>query len=414
MNHLDTLDSAIDQWLRTAYPERLRQPTGRIRQPFVDPGTGYEDVLWDWDAYFACLGLSRYAGEDPRIGIHARGCVEGLLERQGPDGSVPYAVMAHHGSDSPAQDRPSDSPRNSAKPLLAQFACLAHTCGGGDVAWLGGLREALGRHVEHWFATQSCRFDLLTWRSHRGSGADNHPAYFQRPHDSVADPYLNSLMVLECRALAAIHRATGSDPTPWERRADDLSAAIERWLWDPIDGTYYAIDVGQGDPGPVRTPADWAVPLKFRSWVMVLPLVAGVAAGDRAERVVHEHLLPTNQLRSRFGLRSLARCEPAYRVFADFNPSDWCGPVWVVSTYLGFRALLRYGYRAEAEALATDHLAALAADHRQHGVLHEYYHPETGCGLTHPGFVNWNSCAALMAPELTTGTDHCRHWTSFE
>jgi putative isomerase len=202
---------------------------------------------------------------------------------------------------------------------------------------------------------------------------------------------------MECRELAAMHTATNGDPAPWEERADALADSIEKWLWDPIDGAYYAIDVGVVDAGKVRTPADWAVPLKFRSWVMVMPLVAGVAAEARAERVVREHMLPPAQLRSPYGLRSLARCEPSYRVFADHNPSDWLGPVWVVANYLGFRALLQYGYVPEAEALAVDHLACLAADYEANGVLHEYYHPEEGYGMTHPGFVNWNTCATLMA-----------------
>ena len=101
--------------------------------------------------------------------------------------------------------------------------------------------------------------------------------------------------------------------------------------------------------------------------------------------------------------------KPAFQVFSNYNPSDWCGPVWIISTYLAFRSLMRYGRTNEAEKLAADHLACLAADYRDNGCLHEYYEPTTGKGLTHPGFVNWNSCANLLGKELETGTDHT-HW----
>ena len=30
----------------------IKKPLGELTQPFVDPGTGYEDILWEWDAIF--------------------------------------------------------------------------------------------------------------------------------------------------------------------------------------------------------------------------------------------------------------------------------------------------------------------------------------------------------------------------
>ena len=52
-----------------------------------------------------------------------------------------------------------------------------------------------------------------------------------------------------------------------------------------------------------------------------------------------------------------------------------------------------------------DHLACLAKDYQANGCLHEYYEPDTGEGLTHPGFVNWNS-ASLFSLELESGDDY--------
>ena len=60
---MDELGSAIDRWARAAYPDRLRPPLGAIAHPYVDPGAAYTDVLWDWDAYFCCVGLQAFAAD---------------------------------------------------------------------------------------------------------------------------------------------------------------------------------------------------------------------------------------------------------------------------------------------------------------------------------------------------------------
>lgn len=193
-----------------------------------------------------------------------------------------------------------------------------------------------------------------------GFGNGDNPAYFQRPHDSVADPFCNAMMVRECQSLAEIARRTGGDVAKWAARASALTDAINDHLWDPIDQTYYCIDVGKGDPGKVRTPTNWVVPLKIRACNMMMPLWAGVATPEKAAAVIDKHLLDPKGLRSPHGLYIMSPQEPAFQIFTNYNPSDWCGPVWVISTYLAFRALMNYGRVEEARAMAADHLACLA------------------------------------------------------
>ena len=402
----------IDQWLRGCFRDRLRPAAGGVQHPYVDPGAAYTDVLWDWDAYFSCVGFSYLADSDEAvardIGTYAKGCVDNFVEFIRSDGSIPYAVMVQFvkGPDSDGVRSP-EAPRNNCKPLLAQFALLiVDHFKTGDANWLASIAPALAHYLDHWYATQNTKWGVLTWRRHRGTGPDNNPAYFQRPHDSVADPYLNALMVRELQAMAEIARRTNGDATRWLAKADALSAAINDALWDPIDRTYYCIDVGVGDPGKVNADANWVVPLKIRSWGMLIPLWAKVAPGDRAKEVIERFILSPENPRSPHGLYTLAKCEPSFQVFTNYNPSDWLGPVWVISTYIAVRALLKYGYVEEAKQMANDHLKCLADDFKANGVLHEYYEPDTGKGLTHPGFVNWNSCAALMAGECAGGTDH--------
>ncbi len=70
--------------------------------------------------------------------------------------------------------------------------------------------------------------------------------------------------------------------------------------------------------------------------------------------------------------------------------------MWILSNYFVFKALLRYGYKKEADELATKTLDLLAMDLEENGAFHEYYDPETGEGLFNKGFSSWNLLAFNM------------------
>jgi putative isomerase len=397
----DTLSAAkeageVISYIERTFPACLNAPAGGLRHPFIDPGAGYRGILWDWDAYFCLRGLEPWADQ---VAEAARGCVLNFVDHQREDGSIPYALTQEAQPGQPG--RPADSRANSAKPLIAQFAMMAARYVG-QVGWLVDIYDALARHCGHWERTQLSRLGLFTLRSHRGSGSDDHPAVYCRPLNSSADVFINSLMVAEYLAMGAAARAVGrrSEATGWDEKAELLARRIASLMWDPIDGAYYNLDTGSAEVGRVNQEVTWVVPLKFRSWTMVMPLWAGAASGAHAERIAREHLLNPAELRSPHGVRSLARNEPAYEIAVGSNPSCWRGPVWIVANYLAWWGCRHYGLEPEADELAADVLRMLARDIRENGCLHEYYHPETGQGLTHPGFLNWNTLAALMARHL--------------
>ena len=389
VRHAATVTAHIERTFRAC----LNAPAGGLQHPFIDPGEGYRGILWDWDAYFCLVGLKRWAAE---LGDVAVGCVRNFIAHQRPDGSVPYSLTARSIRDD--QPRQTDGAANSAKPLLAQFALLASEYAQ-DFAFLPEVYGGLVRHCDHWEAAQQTPWGLFTFRSHRGSGTDDHPAVYCRPFNSSVDVYLNSLMVKEYRAMAALAQVLQKpdDVRTWIGKASILADAINEHLWDPIDGCYYNLDASCVLPGHVNQPVHWVTRLKVRSWTMVMPLWAGVAPKDRAERLIREHLCTEDGLRCAFGIRSLSPREPAYEITVGSNPSCWRGPVWIVANYLAWQALQQYDIVDEAATLAADVLAMLAADIEQHGAMHEYYHPDTGQGLTHRGFLNWNTLAACMA-----------------
>jgi putative isomerase len=52
--------------------------------------------------------------------------------------------------------------------------------------------------------------------------------------------------------------------------------------------------------------------------------------------------------------------------------------------------LQRYGYEKEAAALADKTILLLSKDLEANGSLNEYYHPDTGEGLSVKGYITWN------------------------
>jgi putative isomerase len=79
-----------------------------------------------------------------------------------------------------------------------------------------------------------------------------------------------------------------------------------------------------------------------------------------------------------------------YSMAFSSNPSNWLGPVWILVNYFVWKGLANFGFRSEADVLRDKTLLLLSNDLRKSGSLNEYYHPETGAALSHPGFMDWN------------------------
>ena len=99
-----------------------------------------------------------------------------------------------------------------------------------------------------------------------------------------------------------------------------------------------------------------------------------------------------------YGIRTMSKAEDRFyedKLFRG-NPSNWLGPVWIISSYLAYVALKNYGYLEPAERLARNTLKLLADDYAENHLLHEYYSPENGKPISGPGFLNWNLLAFCM------------------
>ena len=141
------------------------------------------------------------------------------------------------------------------------------------------------------------------------------------------------------------------------------------------------------------------LPIRIRTWTGFIPMLYGMAATPQAAQL-RSVLMDPNIFLCSCGVRTLDRNERMYNLEATSNPSNWLGPVWMVSNYVAFRGLLNYGFDDDARQIAEKSLNLLARDIEKTGTLHEYYHPETGEPIVNADFLNWNMLALSMYREL--------------
>jgi putative isomerase len=275
----------------------------------------------------------------------------------------------------------------------------------GDAAGVAGVFDGLLRFYAAWRKNNETKTGLFVWGDDICIGNDNDPTTFGRPNFSSANLLLNCLMYEDRKAAAVLAGRLGrGEQRDLEARAARLGEAIQRQCWDARDGFYYTADVQCVDrraellPGVKRgMDMSWStLPRRVQVFTGFLPLWCGLATKDQAKTLVERNYLADERLRAEWGVRSLSNREAMYSLAFSSNPSNWLGPVWIIVNYFVWRGLAAYGFQREADDLAAKTVRLLEANLEKDGTLNEYYHPETGEGLSHKGFMDWNLLALEM------------------
>lgn len=230
------------------------------------------------------------------------------------------------------------------------------------------------------------------------------------PPDSLAALGLNCMLVNEFRSLGAMLDSLGESEHAARIKQDaaELAHRVQRAMWDEETGFFYH-NVNRGRPGgdgnqrgysgPIDNAGNldpdrfsYASPgdLKRKEIIGFLPLWAGIATDEQAERLVREHLTNPAEFWRPYGIPSVSADDPYY------DPRGyWNGPVWVQWNYLIQRGLLRYGYDEEARELADRVGAGMIEVLRDTHTLWEFYSPEQPWGGWHQTYI-WAGLIAEM------------------
>lgn len=407
----------IQQYIKERVPRVFKQAGETFSYPFIDPGSIYNGNLWDWDSFWTVYALMAFskteAAEDgfkEKLIEAAMGGVRNFLDFQLPDGYIPMMVGGKAGEGKNSyllQKHKEGAVLNMHKPFLCQQSVIisGYT---GSFDWLDGHLQGLERYFEcydHFYYNENC--GLYVWADDVMIGMDNDPASFGRPRFSTANVFLNAFMTGELKAMARILAARGKkqESALYRQKAAALAQAVQEECWDNRDRFFYSADVD------IKTRSyDWfhkglgvfwkTLPIKIRTWTGFIPLFAGIATEKQAADIVRLHIQDPTTFCSDYGIRTIARDEKMYNLEATNNPSNWLGPIWLVTNYVVFRGLMNYGFRHEAEMLCKKTLRLLSEDLEASGELHEYYNPESGRPVMSPGFLNWNMLAVNMVQEL--------------
>jgi hypothetical protein len=406
---------------------------------FSTPSPQQYPHQWNWDAALIALGWSHT--DLPR----ARAEVRSLLRAQWRDGMVPHII--YHGGASdyfPPPDfwltrglphaGPIPSSALTQPPLLATVVRALHERSARDDESYAFLRDvfprilAWHRWLHHTRAADDSGLPCLIhpWES----GTDNSPRWAGAldriiPHDlpefrrrdtvhvdpnerPLARDYERFVYLIDqgrrigwdaTRLLAAspflvqdvmfcsiLHRADEDLLALAAQLAED-KREIEAWLartreafdtrfWSEARGLYLDYDVRAGASIAANTCATF------------MPLLAGLASRQQAARLIAEHWRNPAEYApgadSRFRMPTTSKQQPGYA-----PRRYWCGPIWLVTNWLAYEGLRRYGQNDLAAELRGDSLSLLEA----HG-FREYFDPRDGQGLGASDF-SWSAALAL-------------------
>lgn len=386
---------AIRDYALRNYQALLREPEGRLRHKFIVPGSVYSNELWDWDSWLTNVALRQLGVTG--IEEYEKGCILNFLENTDEQGRMPIMIAADH-----ILPDFSDTLSNSHKPCLAQHAAFIVQQNGGDAVWLAEHFGKLLRYVDYYI--HHCRHEngLYYWIDDCAIGVDNDPCTYYRPRQSSGSIFLNCLMYKELEAVCYLGDALAVDVEKYRSERENLRNAVQKHCFDRKDGFYYSVDLNllPVDPNSFLhsgAPRHWDCLIqRIGVWSGFLAMWSGIATAQQAKRMVEENLLDGESFGAPFGVRTLSKYENMYSLKATGNPSCWLGPVWGISNYFVFRGLVKYGYAETAKTIAEKTIRLLEQDIAKTGVMHEYYHPETGEPIMNPGFQNWNLLALNM------------------
>lgn len=380
---MTTLTDTFQRKLLENRSEVKRRAQGALRHDYLVPSGPYHEQ-WDWDGFFIGMAL---AADIPSEAIYLKNWALNYLEHTNHRTGFCPGLLTPKGR---------DRRLHHVKPFLAQGVYFASRFLD-DFAWarpwMDRLEAALQYREHHGWHKN---YGLGSWTNSMESGADNNIALLPYPKWGVLAADFNALFYRELRAISLIFTKLGnaSKARAYKQRALALRRAIQQHLWHTHDETFY---------NRIAQNGAW---IKRHAYSNILPLWAGIAPRAAGRAMIKRHVLNPKRFWARWGVRTLATDDPSYNNANIIKPySNWQGPVWPIVNVLSMQALLNYGCRKQAIALAKKITALCLNDIKKSGGMHENYHADTGKPLAAPNFVSWNLLVGGMMDQARSQTN---------
>ena len=400
---LSKYKTLLKNYAKEHFKDLLKEPTGLLKYKFIVPGSGYSRSLWDWDSWFIEQAITSIDTDDNIID-YEKGCFLNFIDHQAEDGRIPIFITA-----TAIRPEYTPTPTNTHKPILSQRALFISEKTN-DYEWLNPYINNIEKFYGYY--DKNCKHEsgLYFWINDYAIGVDNDPCTFFRPEKSSASILLNSFMYMDFIAFAKILQKLNltEKSTFYFEKAECLKNYIIDNCYDEKDGFFYNVDINLLPINPDQVlhrgaPRHWNTLIqRIGVWSGFMAMYAGIATNEQAKRMVYENAFNEKTFFSKYGIRSLSKCEKMYKIIPSNNPSCWLGPVWGLTNYIVYAGLKKYGYIKEAKKIAEITVELFGKDIEKTGELHEFYDPETGDTVFDKGFQSWNLFAVEMADWLNS------------
>jgi hypothetical protein len=351
-------------------------------------------ICGEWDFYSTLL--TNWEDKD-----QTEAYVKAILLSQTPTGMVPNMTS------------PSATTTDRSNPPVGSYAVWKIYRRWQDRQFLEWAYPRLKRFHGWWFSNRGDgqsfrdgnRDGLLEWGSDRGtgpsvggrgflqaarweSGMDDSPMWDDPAYDphtytmNLDDVGLNSFYAQDAECLSKIASILGKDEDARQLSADynRIKQLVQAKLWNPADGIYESL-YWDGRFSKRLSPTNF------------LPLVAGIATPEQADRMVKEHLLNPKEFWGEYVIPTIARNDPS---FADQH--YWRGDIWGATNYAVYGGLDRYHYDQVAFDVAQKSYSLFMDDWKRNQHYDEQYNVSGGNGGGETHYM-WSSLLCLMGME---------------
>ncbi len=348
INRLPVLaDAAETRFLRkcaSVMKVNTLAPEAAIHQRWSTPDRVPHQHMWLWDSVFHSIGMNWIDAD------LAWEFLQAMMEHVQPDGCMPITVQVD-GASYPITQPPllawgvwenykvtgNKNRLRQALPILEAY-----------LEWNLSHRDQNGNGLLEWLIEENedCRSGK--------SGMDNSPRFDSALTLDAVD--FSTFQAGDMACLAKICRELSLDDRGalWERRSQQTSQAIHRWLWDAQTRFYTDRDLRQGNLTHVRAVSGF-LPL----WLTDIPAEHAAALVDA--------LADPSAFAAAFPIPSLSLDH------AQWSTDMWRGATWINFNYMVSQALKERGYRNEARRLADTTLAVVRREYERFGVIFEFF-----------------------------------------
>lgn len=364
------LDLYWKSW-ELAFTHFKKPPEG---SPFVSDfiDEAFSPAVFQWDTFFM-VEFARYAHSV----FPAIQSLDNFYCRQWDDGFIHREIQEKDG-----MEFWFEGPQHAINPPLFAWAEVESWKISGDNSRFKNVYPALVKNVE-WLEKNrkaDLSFHHLYWNTGLGSGMDNTP----RGGSGWVD--MSAQMVLAYNSLAIIADAIGKheDAGVHRKKAEEIGALINKWMWNEADGLYYDID-NDGHQ------------IKHKTAACFWPMIAGLCSPAQVQKLMDNLKNPHTFWRTNV-FPSLSADEENFQGDGKY----WQGGVWAPTNVMIIKGLDRYaGFYNTTEfgVLATErYLDNMLSVYKKTGTIWETYSSESESRAfwSKPDFVGWSGCGPIQ------------------